>query len=145
MTNVRGRVLKGLQVAVVLTNKEVQEVEIANFGLSEVKAQGLQLIVYVNLQRYCFKEPVLFFGQICPERRHLPVAGEAGKVETLHCRWSKVRRIVKGETTADLQALISEGSESYNTVFHEIELNPREQYIIPPDTPIDSNQRTRVR
>jgi len=29
---------------------------------------------------------------------------------------------------------VPEGSETYYTVFHEIELNPGEQYTIPPNT-----------
>ena len=39
-----------------------------------------------------------------------------------------------GEPTESIQAHVPAGSEAYYTVFHEIELNPGQQYTIPPDT-----------
>jgi D-lyxose ketol-isomerase len=55
-------------------------------------------------------------------------------METFRCRWGKVWLYVEGEPTANIQARVPEGSESYYTVFHEIELHPGEQYTIPPNT-----------
>jgi D-lyxose ketol-isomerase len=119
---------------IILTEFEKQQVEIANFGLNELENQGLQLITYINTERYCAKDLVLFARQTCPEHLHPPVENEPGKMETFRCRTGKVWLYVEGEKTADVKAVVPKGSEKYYTVFHEIELNPGEQYTIPPNT-----------
>ncbi|HCB49099.1 MAG TPA: D-lyxose/D-mannose family sugar isomerase [Chloroflexi bacterium] len=121
-------------VGIELTAEERENIEVAELGLGELERTGLELVVYVNTDRYCAKELVLFPGQTCPEHRHPPVFGEPGKMETFRCRWGKVWLYVDGEPTLDIQAQVPEGSEEYYTVFREIELNPGQQYTIPPDT-----------
>ncbi len=122
------------QAGIVLTPKEVEDIEIAELGLGELERTGLELVVYVNTDRYCAKELVLFPRQTCPEHRHPPIAGEPGKMETFRCRRGKVRLYTEGELATEPQARVPEGSEKYYTVFREIELNPGEQYTIPPNT-----------
>lgn len=121
-------------VGIELTAEERENIEVAELGLGDLERTGLELVVYVNTDRYCAKELVLFPGQTCPEHRHPPVFGEPGKMETFRCRWGKVWLYVDGEPTPDIQAQVPEGSEEYYTVFREIELNPGQQYTIPPDT-----------
>lgn len=120
------------RVGIVLTPRERDQIEIADFGLGELERQGLELVTYINTERYCAKELVLFPRQTCPEHKHPPVGSDPGKMETFRCRWGKVWLYVEGEPTANIQARVPEGSETYYTVFHEIELNPGEQYTIPP-------------
>lgn len=122
------------EVGIKLTPDEQENIEVAEFGLGELERTGLELVVYVNTDRYCAKELVLFPGQTCPEHRHPAVFGEPGKMETFRCRSGKVWLYVDGEPTPDIQATVPEGSEDYYTVFREIELNPGQQYTIPPDT-----------
>jgi D-lyxose ketol-isomerase len=122
------------QAGMVLTPQEQAQIEVVELGLGELERTGLQIVVYVNTDRYCAKELVLFPRQTCPQHRHPPVGNEPGKMETFRCRWGKVWLYVEGERGATLQAHVPEGSEPYYTVFHEIELNPGEQYTIPPDT-----------
>lgn len=122
------------EVGIALTPEEKANIEVAEFGLGELERTGLELVVYVNTDRYCAKELILFPGQTCPEHRHPTVAGEPGKMETFRCRWGKVWLYVDGEPTADIRAQVPEGSEPYYTVFQEIELNPGDQYTIPPNT-----------
>ncbi len=122
------------EIGVVITPEERANIEIAEFGLGELERTGLELIVYVNTDRYCAKELILFPSQTCPEHRHPPVADDPGKRETFRCRWGKVWLYVEGEPTRALQGRVPAGSEPYYTVFHEIELNPGEQYTIPPNT-----------
>lgn len=117
-----------------LTAAERENIEIAELGLGELEQTGLELVVYVNNDRYCAKELVLFPGQTCPEHRHPPVGSDPGKMETFRCRWGKVWLYVEGEPTPVPQARVPAGSEAYYTVFHEIELTPGEQYTIPPNT-----------
>ncbi len=122
------------QVGICLTPAERENIEIAEFGLGELERTGLELVVYVNTDRYCAKELVLFPGQTCPEHRHPPVGSDPGKMETFRCRWGKVWLYVEGQLTSPLQATVPSGSEAYYTVFHEVELTPGQQYTIPPNT-----------
>jgi D-lyxose ketol-isomerase len=99
---------------IVLTADERAQIEVADFGLGRLEETGLQLVTYVNTERVCAKELVLFAGQTCPEHRHPPVAGEPGKEETFRCRTGVVHLHVAGH--------------------EEIVLRPGEQFTIMPDT-----------
>ena len=96
-----------------VTDAEREAIEVADFGLGQLPEIGLLLLVYVNTDRYCAKELVLFPHQTCPEHRHPPFDGTPGKEETFRVRRGSVRLRV-GED--------------------ELELGPGDQYTIPPDT-----------
>jgi D-lyxose ketol-isomerase len=117
-----------------ITPEELTRIEVADFGLADLENTGLQLITYVNTDRYCAKELVLFPRQTCPEHRHPPVGGEPGKMETFRCRWGTVHLFVEGRATTTSTARPPRGSEDCYTVFHELVLLPGEQFTIPPDT-----------
>ena len=99
---------------IALTEAERDAIEVADFGLSRLREQGLIVLVYVNTDRYCAKELVLYPGQACPEHRHPPFDGNPGKEETFRCRRGLVYLQVDGT---------------------EIVLRPGDQHTIPPDTP----------
>ncbi len=122
------------KASIVLTEKEKSEVEIADFGLNRLDEIGLEVVTYINTDRVCAKELVLFPGQTCPEHRHPEVDGEPGKEETFRCRWGKVFLYVEGQATDNPSVNVPEGNEDYYTVCHEIELNPGEQYTLKPNT-----------
>lgn len=122
------------RAGIVLTDGERESIEVAGFGLGCLEEQGLELITYVNTDRYCAKDLVLFPRQTCPEHLHPPVDGKPGKMETFRCRWGSVYLYVEGEAVASIQAVIPERSGDHYTVFHEIVLRPGEQYTIPPGT-----------
>lgn len=117
-----------------LNASELDQIEIADFGLGELEIQGLELITYVNTDRYCAKELVLFPRQTCPEHLHPAIGDDPGKMETFRCRYGRVYLYVEGVETPHLKARIPAESEAYYTAFHEVELNPGEQYTIPPGT-----------
>lgn len=123
------------QIGVVLTQEEQAKVEVADMGLGELEKSGLQLITYINTDRYCAKDLVLLPRQTCPEHKHPPLGPDnPGKMETFRCRSGQVFLYVEGEPAISPKARPPEGSEPYYTVFHEVELSPGEQYTIPPDT-----------
>jgi D-lyxose ketol-isomerase len=124
--------LQACQIAI--TSEEKDHIEVASFGLNELEIQGLELITYINTDRYCAKELLLFPRQTCPEHLHPPVGADPGKMETFRCRSGNVFLYVEGEATEQIQAIVPVGSESYYTVFREIELSPGEQYTIRPGT-----------
>jgi D-lyxose ketol-isomerase len=98
---------------IALTDVDRASIEVADFGLSSLRETGLLVLVYVNTDRYCAKELVLYPGQACPEHRHPPFGGTPGKEETFRCRRGVVELWVDGE---------------------KIVLRPGEQHTIPPDT-----------
>jgi D-lyxose ketol-isomerase len=102
------------EAGIVLTPLERAQIEIADFGLGQLEEVGLQIVVYVNTDRVCAKELVLFPRQRCPEHRHPPVGNEAGKEETFRVRRGAVHLHVDGAG--------------------DIVLAPGEQYTIPPNT-----------
>ncbi len=77
------------KAGIVITPEEAMNIEVTDFGLGDLERTGLQLVVYINTDRVCAKELVLFPRQTCPEHRHPPVAGEPGKEETFRCRWGR--------------------------------------------------------
>ena len=117
-----------------ITPDELERIEVADFGLADLARTGLQLITYVNTDRYCAKELMLFPRQTCPEHRHPPFGGQPGKMETFRCRWGTVHLFVEGPATTTSTARPPTGSERYYSVLHELVLRPGEQYTIPPDT-----------
>ncbi|MBS3793033.1 MAG: D-lyxose/D-mannose family sugar isomerase [Candidatus Bipolaricaulota bacterium] len=119
---------------IAITAEEEKKLEVTDLGLDRLEDIGIQILTYVNTDRYCAKEMVLFPGQTCPEHRHPEVKGEPGKQETFRCRWGEVFLYVEGEATEDPQCLPPEGNEDYYTVHHEVNLKPGEQFTIPPDT-----------
>ncbi|MFT3656258.1 putative D-lyxose ketol-isomerase [Bacillus sp. B01(2024)] len=122
------------KAGIVLTDDEVEDIQIMDYGLGKLEETGLQLFIYVNTDRYCSKELVLFPRQTCPEHRHPPVGGEKGKQETFRCRWGKVYLYVEGEKAENPSVLPPEEDKEYYTVWNEIVLEPGGQYTILPDT-----------
>jgi len=123
------------KACIVLTEEEKNRIEVADFGLGDLYNIGLQIITYINTDRYCAKELILFPRQTCPEHRHPPIDEKnPGKQETFRCRWGEVYLYVEGPPTPNIKAKIPKGREKYFTVFHEIILKPGEQYTIPPNT-----------
>ncbi|MCA1901905.1 MAG: D-lyxose/D-mannose family sugar isomerase [Candidatus Hydrogenedens sp.] len=119
---------------IVITKDEKDKIEIAEFGLGRFEEIGLAIITYVNNERYCAKELIMFPWMICPEHKHPPVENDPGKMETFRCRWGKVYLYTEGEPTRHPKAKIPEDKKDYFTVWHEIELHPGEQYTLPPNT-----------
>jgi D-lyxose ketol-isomerase len=102
------------EAGIVLTPRERESIEIADFGLGRLEEIGLQIVVYVNTDRVCAKELVLFPHQRCPEHRHPPVAGDPGKEETFRVRRGAVHLHVDGAG--------------------DILLGPGEQFTVPANT-----------
>ena len=122
------------RAGIVITKKEYDSLEVVDLNLGRFHEIGLTILVYVNTDRVCAKELILFPHQICPEHRHPPVAGTPGKEETFRCRWGRVYLYVPGEPTPAPHASVPMDKRNVFTVWHEIILNPGDQYTLPPDT-----------
>ena len=122
-------------VGIVLTQEETERIEVADFGLNDLQQFGLQLLTYINTERVCAKELVLFPHQTCPEHLHPTIGERAGKEETFRCRSGEVFLYVPApDGSADSISAAGPNEDSRFTVHHEIRLLPGEQYTIYPDT-----------
>jgi len=122
------------KAGIVLSEQEIKNMEIADLGLDDFERTGLVLVVYVNNDRYCAKEIVLFPNQTCPEHRHPDHDGQEGKKETFRCRYGVVYLYTEGKKTRKPAVHPPSGEEAYYTVFHEIILKPGQQYTIDKNT-----------
>lgn len=123
------------KAGIYITPAENEQIETADFGLEQFEQTGLGVLVYVNTDRCCAKELAMWPRQTCPEHRHPRVGGDPGKEETFRCRWGKVWLYVAGPDSPVIHCRPPRGSEGAYTVWHEIELNPGDQFTIQPDTP----------
>ncbi len=119
---------------IVLTEEEIASMEVADFGLDMVTDVGLQLVVYINTDRVCAKEMVLFPGQACPEHRHVPTNGMDGKEETFRCRYGTVYLYTDSDPDARVEDIHAALPKTPVTVFTETILHPGEQFTIMPGT-----------
>lgn len=130
--NAKLRALEMFEKAhIVLTDEEKENLEVADFGLGDLDNTGLEIVTYINTERCCAKELVLFPRQTCPEHIHAPFGDYMGKQETFRCRYGLVYLYVDGEPSARPLAKPPEGRY---TVWHEIVLHPGEQYTLYPNT-----------
>ena len=123
---------------IVLTERERQNIEVADMGLGDLERSGLGLVTYENNSRYCAKEIILFPRQTCPQHKHPPIEDDAGRLidpgkrETFRCRRGEVYLYVEGEAAGSPKASPPAGSEAHYTVWHEVVLRPGQQYTIEP-------------
>jgi D-lyxose ketol-isomerase len=119
-------------VSIVLTAAETDAIEVADFGLSSLDETGLEVVVYVNTERVCAKELVLFPRQLCPEHRHPPFGATPGKEETFRCRAGVVYLYTEGEAAP--QPAAQPPQDGVFTVWREVVLRPGDQHTIAPNT-----------
>ncbi len=122
------------RAGIVITLEEQARLEVADMGLGELEKTGLQILTYINTERCCAKELILMPRQTCPEHLHPPVGGQPGKEETFRCRWGTVYLYVPGDPTPNPACRPPAGSEPYYTVWHEVRLDPGQQYTLTPGT-----------
>ncbi len=123
------------QAGFTITSAERERLEVADFGLGELEKTGLEVLTYVNTERVCAKEIIMFPHQTCPEHWHPTAGTKLGKEETFRCRWGTVYLYVPGTLTPNPVCRPPAGFEAYYKSRHEVVLNPGEQYTLYPDTP----------
>lgn len=120
---------------ITLKDEEIRKIQVNDFGLGRLEELGLQLFVYINTDRYCAKEWVLFPRQTCPEHLHPPVeSGDPGKQETFRCKFGTVYLYVEGEATSNPKVHPPEQDREQFTAAREVILTAGDQYTIPPNT-----------
>ncbi|XOW22352.1 D-lyxose/D-mannose family sugar isomerase [Lactococcus lactis] len=128
------RAFKDSKIA--FTREELDRIEYADFGLNNIKQEGLNLIIYINNDHYVQRK--WFFWQDKPARHKHPHRGQnleiEGKEETFRVRQGQVYLYVTGEPNVKtIIAKIPSGNKEWYTARHEIILNAGEQFTIAPN------------
>ena len=117
-----------------LSENELASMTAADFGLSRVRTEGLQVITLIETGRIGMKVLVLLAGQTMVEHRHPRRGDDPGKEETLRCLWGTCRVYVPGTDTMK-EGYIPDGQDRYYSCRNEIILEPAEQYTFEPGVP----------
>jgi D-lyxose ketol-isomerase len=118
------------KAGIFLTEAEKDGVGIGTFFLDLPEEIGSACVTYFLSERCCARELAMLSWQTIPEHRHPPVGNYIGKEETFRCRWGRVYLYVSGESSGEIKGRVPKGKEDTFTVFHEIILNPGDQYTL---------------
>ena len=116
-----------------ITDKEVEMVEVADFGLSRLDMEGAQILTLVATDRIAVKIIVLFPSQTIPEHWHPRVGEDPGKEETVRVVSGTVRFYIPGDESMR-EGFVPAGQEDAYTVRHELILKPGDQITLQPGT-----------
>ena len=119
------------QAGVAITDGEAARIEIADFGLSNLEKEGIQVLTLVQTERISVKVLVLFPNQTEPEHWHPPVGDDPGKEETIRVISGTVYFYVSGEDTFE-EGFIVAGKDSCYTMRKEIVMKSGDQLTLAP-------------
>jgi len=116
-----------------LTDTDRQNITAADFGLSQLRTQGIQIVTLFATERIAAKILVLLPFQTEPEHWHPPVGDDPGKEEIIRAISGDLYFYIPGEDTVD-KGFIVQGKEQCYTMRHEVDLAPGDQLVLPPGT-----------
>lgn len=126
--------LEMIQAAgIYLTETDKMNITAADFGLNQIKTEGVQILTLFDTDRMAAKILVLFPYQTEPEHWHPPVGNDPGKEEVIRGIWGDLTFYIPGEDNMK-EGFIVEGKEKCYTMRHEIAIGPGDQLVLPPGT-----------
>lgn len=121
------------EAGIFLTSEDKEKMTAADFGLSKIKEEGVQILTMFQTDRIAGKILVLLPNQTEPEHWHPTVGTDAGKEEVIRAISGELYFYIPGEDTLK-EGFIVKGKESCYTMRNEIVLKPGEQLILPAGT-----------
>ena len=118
------------KAGIVVSDAEIEAMDVADFGLSRLKTEGAQIVSLVDTDKVAARVIALFPGQTEPEHWHIGFNGYEGKQETLRAIKGDLLVYLPGEENIS-RGHIPEGKEAYYTARHEIVLRPAETLTMP--------------
>lgn len=119
------------QAGIQMTPQEAGSIEVADFGLSNLEREGVQVLTLLQTDRISVKILVMFPNQTEPEHWHPPVGDDPGKEETIRVISGTVYFYIPGEDTLD-QGFIVDGKDDCYTMRKEIVMKPADQIVLAP-------------
>jgi len=116
-----------------LTEVDKTKVACADFGLSRLREEGVEILTLFDTDRMAAKLLVLFPNQTEPEHWHPPVGDDPGKEEVIRALWGDLYFYIPGEDNMK-EGFIVEGKGDCYTMRHEVVMAPGDQLVLPPGT-----------
>ncbi len=116
-----------------LTPEEKKNITAADFGLSRLKKEGVQILTLFQTDRIAAKILVLLPNQTEPEHWHPTVGNDPGKEEVIRAISGNLRFYIPGENTMK-EGFIVDGKQDCYTMRNEIVMKPGAQLILPAGT-----------
>ncbi len=131
-TEVQKKALELIDKAgIYITSAERKKIAVADFGLSDIYNEGIQVLTFFETDRIAGKILVLLPNQTEPEHWHPPVGSDPGKQEIIRALWGDLRFYVEGLNNMK-EGFIPRGREDSYRLRHEIILHPGDQLIFQP-------------
>jgi D-lyxose ketol-isomerase len=118
---------------ILLTDREAERIDVADFGLSNLNREGIQIMTHFATNRISVKILVLFPNQTEPEHWHPPVDNDPGKEEIIRAISGNLRFYIPGDNNMS-EGFIPQGKEHAYTMKNEVILQPGDQLTLPPGT-----------
>lgn len=116
-----------------LTEADKKNITAADFGLSQLKKEGVQILTLFETDRMACKILVLLPYQTEPEHWHPPVDNDPGKEEVIRAIDGDLYFYIPGEDTMQ-HGFIVDGKGSCYKMRNEVVLQPGDQLILPAGT-----------
>ena len=111
----------------VVSEAEIQGMDIADFGLSNLRSEGAQILSLYDTKKITGRVIALFPYQTEPEHWHISVGEHVGKEETIRVIKGQLRLYVDGDDTMTVAKIPKENAQYY-TCRHEVLMNPCDTY-----------------
>ncbi len=118
---------------ILLSAEDKKKVTAADFGLSNLKREGIQILTMFDTERIAGKILVLLPFQTEPEHWHPSVGDDPGKEEVIRALSGELYFYIPGEDNME-KGFIVEGKEDYFTMRNEVDMKPGDQLILPAGT-----------
>ena len=116
-----------------LSEREQTMITAADFGMSHLKEEGIQILTMFDTDRLAGKILVLLPYQTIPEHWHPAVGDDPGKEEIIPAISGDLYFYIPGEDTLK-HGFVLAGKEDFYTARNEVVLLPGEQLILQPGT-----------
>ncbi len=110
---------------------EPEKIEVVDFGLGNIRVEGLQLLTMFDTDRMAGRILVMTPEQTEPEHWHPPFGNNPGKQEIIRAFWGEVRFYLPGEETMERGFLVK-GKEHLYTMRNEVVLKPGDTLVLEP-------------
>ncbi len=124
-----GRMIRNAGIKI--SDKKIKEIEIADFGLSDLSNEGGQIFTFVNTDRIGAKVIALFPNQTLPEHWHPPIANDPGKEEVIRLIDGGVRAYIPGKDNLNYGFIPKDKDECYSCR-HELVMSEGDQIVLEP-------------
>ncbi len=121
------------KAGLLLTEADKLKMTAADFGLNEIKKEGIQILTLFQTGRIAGKILVLLPFQTEPEHWHPTVGDDPGKEEVIRALGGDLYFYIPGEDNMK-KGFIVDGKEDFYTMRHEVDMKPGDQLELPAGT-----------